>query len=263
MDPQPAVTFQDLFSFVIGDMVKAITGRDGETREQQMARSRAAVHTILGFQPRDVIEAMLAGHCVMLHEVMTADVLATLRGDADAARPRPRSNVVGLNKAFNDTLNRLERYRRRPAEGSRDSTEAQSLATSDPASPPSAETSEPHRSGPMAPEPNRAARRQAARAERRTAAMQSRPAGKPTLVTSAQPAQEPQSPGRTAVYASTPQAIAASKKQAMAALQSGAPACAMDSGHPCDGLLAAAASKGSPHSSGPWAIGATACAASG
>ena len=57
MDPQSAFTFQDLFTFVISDMAKAISQRSGETGDQHFARSRAAAHMILGFLPRDVIEA--------------------------------------------------------------------------------------------------------------------------------------------------------------------------------------------------------------
>ena len=154
MDPQPAFTFQDLFTFVIGDMAKAIAEREGEPREQQFARSQAAVHMILGFLPRDVIEAMLAGHCVMLHEVMTAKARTSLRGDTDPSRRGPRSNIVGLNKAFNDNLDRLERYQQRPAEGTRDAPETQSPTA--PAPPPTA-TTEPRQPPPVAPRLNRAA----------------------------------------------------------------------------------------------------------
>jgi len=95
MDPQPAFTFQDLFSFVISDMTKAIADRDGETREQQFARSQAAAHMILGFLPRDVIEAMLAGHCVMLHEAMTATVRKLACPDSPNRPARSNRRVRG------------------------------------------------------------------------------------------------------------------------------------------------------------------------
>jgi hypothetical protein len=173
---------------------------------------------ILGFLPRDVIEAMLAGHCVMLHELMTANVRTDLRDDADPTRRGPRSNVVGLNKAFNDNLDRLERHRKRSAEGSRDASAAPMEPTPEAAgSPPQpgAAPREPRlmeqgpmeqgqmeqgqmeqgqmeqgqmeqgpmEQGPMEPRqmergPNRAARRQAARAEVRSVALASRAGSK-------------------------------------------------------------------------------------
>lgn len=253
MDQQPAFTFQDLFSHVIGDMAKAIAERDGETQDQQFARSQAAVHMILGFLPRDVIEAMLAGHCVMLHEVMTADVRATLRGDVGKTGRGTRSNVVGLNKAFNDNLDRLERYRQRPAEGSRDGPEAQTIATPESACPPPTATTEPQQPIPAAQKLNCAARRQAARAELRAVAMASRAAPKPTPVAST-PTPVGMSPATAAITGhSSP------SPEAIAALQSGDPvgfARAKGIEHPCEAFLTAANSKASPfdpHPSGPWA----------
>ncbi len=120
-------------------MAKAVSERDGEAQEQRFARSQAAAQMILGFLPRDVVEAMLAGHCVMLHEVMTANVRTTSRSDAEPTRRNRGGNLVGLNKAFNDNLDRLESYRQRPDEGSRDASKARPPepdATPDNAGPP-------------------------------------------------------------------------------------------------------------------------------
>ncbi len=71
---------------------------------------------------------MLAGHCVMFHEVMVAGVLDTLRGEEPRMRRSTRSNLVAMNRAFLDTLTRLERYQERPAEGRRDDAETRSGA---------------------------------------------------------------------------------------------------------------------------------------
>jgi hypothetical protein len=115
MDTQQAsgtATFgtKELFSHVIGDMAKAISERNGESKQQQFVRSQAAVHTILSFLPRDAIEAMLAGHCVMFHEVITDSIRETLRGEVDNMRQSTRGNLVALNKAFNGNLDRLRRF---------------------------------------------------------------------------------------------------------------------------------------------------------
>jgi hypothetical protein len=266
MDQQPTFTFHDLLAFVVGDVAKAIAERSGETEQQRFARSQAAVHMILGFLPRDVIEAMLAGHCVMLHEVMTANVHDTLRGDADAARGRPRSNAVGLNKAFNDTLDRLERYRQRPAQSSLDVPQAQPAdACPEHAnvSPEKTETTEPPQPcQPAVQRLNRAARRQAARAESRAAATASRAAPRPAVATlpaalSADPKPDPAAPENAVVSAfgsPSPKAIAActANPEAMAALKSGDPAGfarAMGIAQPCEAFLDAANAKGSPFDS--------------
>jgi len=124
MNAAPEFGFKELFTHVVGDMAKAISERNGESKQQQFIRSQAAVHMIMGFLPRDVIEALLAGHCVMFHEVMTDSILTTLRGEPDATRARTRGNIVALNKVFFCNLDRLERYQSRPAEGRRDEPEA-------------------------------------------------------------------------------------------------------------------------------------------
>src|SRR3984957_10927912 len=110
-------------------MAKAVSERQGETRREHHARSEAAVHMIMGFLPRDVIEAILAGRCVMFHEMMTDSVRDTLRGEVDSTRRAARGNIVAMDKAFGANLTRLERYRARPAEGSRDVPEARPVET--------------------------------------------------------------------------------------------------------------------------------------
>jgi len=124
MNALPAFGFKELFAHIVGDIAKAVCERNGETRLQQIDRSQAAVHTIMGFLPRDVIEAMLAGHCVMFHEMMVASVLDTLRGELDTMRRATRSSIVAMDKAFANNLSRLEHYQLRPSEGSRDEADA-------------------------------------------------------------------------------------------------------------------------------------------
>lgn len=139
--------FKELFSHVVGDMAKAVSERPGKSKQQQFVRSQVAVHMIMSLLPRDVIEAMLAGHCVMYHELMNDSVLTTLRGEPDATRRATRGNIVALNKVFHGNLDRLERYRLRPDEGRRDAAEPQTASTgqhrTDPGGQPSPAAAEP------------------------------------------------------------------------------------------------------------------------
>ena|ERR1700722_11439039 len=139
MDTQPAFGFKELLTHVVGDMAKAVSERPGETRREHHARSEAAAHMIMGFLPRDVIEAILAGRCVMFHEMMTDSVRETLRGEVDTGQRAARGSIVAMDKAFGANLTRLERYRSRPAEGSRDMPEETAAQMSpEAATPPSA-----------------------------------------------------------------------------------------------------------------------------
>jgi hypothetical protein len=253
MDEQPTFGLKELFTFVIGDMAKAMCERKGESREQQFARSEAAVHMIMGFLPRDAVEVLLAGHCVMLHEVMTAAVHDGLCGDAVT---NTRSVVV-LNKAFNDNLDRLERYRQRPAEGARDAPEPPPV-TDAPAAPVESAAR------PVSAGPNRAARRQAARAETRAAAAAragSRQTGPvpPCAPRNASP-QAAHHPESTNFHQPAREAVATCRANpaAITALAAGDPdrfARALGIDRPSAAFLAAAKSPGSPfdpQATGPW-----------
>jgi hypothetical protein len=261
MDTPSTFGFQDLLTFAITDMAKAVSERN-ESEALQFARCQAAVHMIMGFWPRDAIEVLLAGHCVMLHEVMTADVHESLCGEPVGNR----RSVVALNRAFNDNLDRLERYRQRPAEGRRDAPEV-SPAADVPAAPvePAAR---PRAPGSGAPEMmNRAARRQAARAEMRATVTASRPVPRPAgqlppALTRTALSPTAHHPAGTVVNRPTAEAVAKchANPEAMTALAAGDPAGfarALGIDTPSEAFLAAAKSPGSPfdpRAFGPWPV---------
>ncbi len=210
MQPQPAFGFNELFTHVIGDIAKAICERNGETHEQQVARSQATVHTIMGFLPRDVIEAMLAGHCVMFHELMLDSVRDTLRGEMDTLRRATRANIVAMDKAFGNNLARLERYQQRPSEGRRDTPERLPDTAR-------TETGIAERAPALAARPANGTRRADAAAHEPPALAADRPA--PSR------AEEPDPPnsGSPIVFTPSPEAIAACRanRAAMEALEAG------------------------------------------
>jgi hypothetical protein len=123
MDPQEQFGFKELFTHVIGEMAKAMCERPDENKQQQFTRTVASTHLILAMQPRDALEAMLAGQVVMLHTLMTEGVHDLLRGQVDRMRRGTRANIVAINKAFHVNLDRLELYQSRRSEGVRDGTE--------------------------------------------------------------------------------------------------------------------------------------------
>jgi hypothetical protein len=113
MDTQPTFGPNELLAHIVGDTAEALSERAGESRHQQRVRAQAAAGTILTFLPRDAIEAMLAGHCVMFHELIVDSVLGAMRGEAAATRHATRCEIVTMDKAFGNNLARLERYRTR------------------------------------------------------------------------------------------------------------------------------------------------------
>jgi len=215
MEPQPAFGFKELFTHLVGNVAKAVSERDGETREQQLNRSRAAVHTIMGMRPRDAIEVMLFGQCLMIHEVLIDTVHRTLHGESDIHRRATRSGIVAMAKAFGNHLVQLERYQARPAEGRRDMPEQRAVDAQDEPRQPPPPLTEAARGQPVP------------------------PAIAPIAV--AQPAESPV----VGIYRPSPEAIAVCRANpaAMAALEAGDPAAfarALGVNQPSDAYVAAA-----------------------
>jgi hypothetical protein len=247
----PEFGCNELLASVIGEIAKAVGERSGETAQQQFARSQAAVHMIMGFLPRDVIEALLAGHCVMLHETMLASVHDTLLGEADAMRRSTRSALIAMNKEFNGNLGHLERYQARPVLGRRDAPamapEATTAGTgmtvpaSAPGQPPAV---------PVAPAPSTAAQEPASLPAQADTAGSEPDRGverDPEASTENRP-----SPAMLAACQANP--------EAMAALAAGDPerfAKALGIAIPGEAFLAAANTPGSPfdpNATGPWPV---------
>lgn len=124
MDTRSAFGFQELIAHLVGGVAKAVSERHGESQQQQFERTQAAVHMVMAFMPRDAIEAMIAGHCVMFHEMMVDSVRDTLPGESTPARRAVLGSIVAMDKAFGDNLARLERYQRRWAKGRSDASDA-------------------------------------------------------------------------------------------------------------------------------------------
>ena len=178
MDTQPVFGFKETFHHLVGEIAKAVAQRAGETEQQRLARTQAAVNAIMAFLPRDTIEAILAGRCVMFHELIVDSVSHALRGVEDSSRRAARGSIVSLDKAFGNNLARLLEYQSRPAEGQRDMAErgtvvtadaAETIVASEPADTvPAEEPAEEGADRPFAPFLNRAARRAAKQRQRAT-----------------------------------------------------------------------------------------------
>ncbi len=112
--------YQDLFGQTITDMANAIATRPNEDDAKRQRRAAAAVRSIMGFQPRDAAEVMLAGHAVMYHEVIVDNIRRTLHGEPEQTGRATRANIAAMDRAYQSSLRHLRLYQKRPGEGSRD-----------------------------------------------------------------------------------------------------------------------------------------------
>ncbi len=118
--PIPQSVAQDMLRGV----VEAICERPGDTAEQRDARSRGVVHAVLGFEPRDLMEMMLAGMAVT-HFHLTLDSARDAFGEPvsqGAGRPprdakrRIKSEVVALGRGMVGFMKELRIAQTRPIE---------------------------------------------------------------------------------------------------------------------------------------------------
>ena len=114
MTAQPAYSLRKALSHIVGDMARALAERRDETTAVRVARTNAAVHMILGFMPRDVIETVLAGHCVMFHEMIVDGVRGMFLSETAATRRSERGGIVAMDKCFINNLDRLRRSQLQP-----------------------------------------------------------------------------------------------------------------------------------------------------
>jgi hypothetical protein len=118
MQTQPTAAPTSLLTQIVAGVAQALSARAGESvcesTGEHAGRTRIAAATIMDFAPRDTVEAMLAGHCVMFHHLIVEDVEVMRRGEQGRVT---RAGIVAMDRAFGANLTRLARYRTDRAKG--------------------------------------------------------------------------------------------------------------------------------------------------
>jgi hypothetical protein len=99
----------ELRTHIAGSIAKAIAERPGETEEQQLERFQTAIQMIMALAPTDAIETILAGHCIMFHEMLVHSFAEIFRAGTDAPLLASFSRLGVLDRCFGENLRRLER----------------------------------------------------------------------------------------------------------------------------------------------------------
>jgi hypothetical protein len=111
MNMNPPRTDDHPFTHIVGEVALALGERPNDTAGQRDARIRQLAGTIMAFRPGDPIEAMIAGHCVMFHELIVDSVRGTVSGADTSPRQQQRNSIVAMDKAFGNNFARLTEYR--------------------------------------------------------------------------------------------------------------------------------------------------------
>jgi hypothetical protein len=101
--------FGQLITELLRGLADAIADRPGETEAQRFARHQTAIFSVMAFMPRDAMETMLAGQCVMFDHLMRDAARDLLRNEAEPVKRRIRAQLTGLGRSF---LRLLAEFRR-------------------------------------------------------------------------------------------------------------------------------------------------------
>jgi hypothetical protein len=109
---------QPLPQSVIEEMLQiaaqSMCDRAGDTPEQRASRTRQMVYAILGFEPRDGLEYMLATMVVGHFQLILQAMHEALWGQSDSIKARTRTGIVSLDRAMLSFVRELRLIRQRP-----------------------------------------------------------------------------------------------------------------------------------------------------
>lgn len=101
---------------MVQSFADALCERPDESAAHRAARSREVVHSVLAFQPRDVLEIMLAGMAVTHAHLIQDSARDALLGQEDVLKARTKSTVVALDRGMIGFLRELRLAQTRPLE---------------------------------------------------------------------------------------------------------------------------------------------------
>ena len=119
MDTQPAFGFKEVLTQMVGEVAKAVSERAGETPPRHRPHPGGGQRRSWRSCRAMRLRPMLAGRCLMFHELTIDGVAGALGGKPDAERRAAGNAVVALDRAFRANLGRLRDYQKRPDEGRR------------------------------------------------------------------------------------------------------------------------------------------------
>jgi hypothetical protein len=97
------------------EVIETVAGQPGDTPARRLARQQTAASTMASFMPRDPVETMVAGHCVIFDRLLRDSVHDTLCGQPIEMKLRTRNQSHASGKMFLALLDKLEHLQTRLA----------------------------------------------------------------------------------------------------------------------------------------------------
>lgn len=116
MIPSATFGFEQLITELLRGLAEAVADRPGETEAQRMLRHQIVVFSTMAFMPRDALETMLAGQCVMLDHLLRDGMRDLPRCQPEPIKLRVRSQLTAIGRLFLKHLGELKLLQARPLE---------------------------------------------------------------------------------------------------------------------------------------------------
>lgn len=116
MPAQPQPSFQSLAPELLRGIIEAVGPRPGDSGEQTARRQETIVLAVMAHLPRDAVETMLAGQCVMLDHAIRDAMGDLLTAATPAQKLKIRPQITALTNTYLKTLAELRRQRARTPE---------------------------------------------------------------------------------------------------------------------------------------------------
>jgi hypothetical protein len=107
----PPFAAASAYGVLLDGIVAALCGHGDSTSAERDARASGIRALVAAEQPRDALEMMLLGQCLLFHEVIAAAGRDLLRGSTEALKLRAQSNLNGLNRSLRQSLDALRKAR--------------------------------------------------------------------------------------------------------------------------------------------------------
>jgi len=114
MQQTQAFGYEQVMTELLRGVVDTVGDRSGLSPERKAAAKNTAVCSVMAFNPRDPVETMLAGQCVVYDHMLHDGAKDMLRGQAEQLMIQARPGVLAAGKMFLGALGMLLRMQRRP-----------------------------------------------------------------------------------------------------------------------------------------------------
>lgn len=113
MQAIPTLGFEQIAGELLRGIIETVADTPGLPPERKAAAQQTVVCSVMAFNPRDPVETMMAGQCVVYDHMLRHGAREMLRGQAELVTIQARPGILACGKTFLATVAMLVRMQRR------------------------------------------------------------------------------------------------------------------------------------------------------